>query len=934
MYEVIFIILFATGIFFGIQGIRKKKTVTTYIGVAVVVFTIFLIWFMDFWAEMLWFDALGYGPRFWIVQLSQGGLAAAFFIIGGLLVYLFTFSIPPQYKTIRYVASAFAAVISGIWGYANWENLLKFWNRVSTGLVDPLLGADTGFYMFTLPFLQSLQGLLFTLAIIALLASLVPVFVVFHPDGNVELRSIESIDLLRTRIYKSFYISTAILLFLLAWGKYLDRFALMFSDWGVVTGPGWTDTNVRYPALNVIMVITALAGILVLIPRFRIKIQDLLWKWRITNHPSPPIVVISLGAVLLFLWFIGLTALPGLLQWFRVVPNELTFERPYIEHGIHFTRAGFHLDKIEDQVFPYEERFTPTMVENNSAIFDNIRLWDYRALDNVFRQFQVIRPYYEFHDVDVDRYTLDGVYQQVLLSAREMEQRNLPAQSQGFVNRTFIYTHGFGLTMAKVNEFTPQGLPNLLIRNIPPVSSYPELEVEQPRIYFGERTNHYVVVNTTQQEFDFPSAEGNQHTHYQGNGGVQLSNIWRRFIYGYKFDGTKLFVSNYPTSESRIMFYRNINERVRNLAPFLRFDNDPYLVVSEGRLFWIIDAYTVSNNYPYSQRHQFINSRESINYIRNSVKVVVDAYHGSVDFYVFEPDDPLIQVWSKIFPDMFKSREEMPEGLLNHIRYPVQMMLIQGSVYSRYHMSDPTVFYNQEDLWIRATELYGRQQREVEPYYIIWQFPESDQPEYVVMMPFTPRNRQVMVGWIAGMCDPENYGRLIAYRFPRDRHVLGPQQVETKIDQDSFLAGQLSLWDQRGSSVIRGNVLAIPVENTLVYIEPIYLQAETAAYPELRLVVVMHGDDMSYAPTFDQALRGLFTGTMAAIPAELQERTEPGEPGEEQPRPIATGYNQMVQEANQAFEDYLRHTGTRNFEQASRALTRLENALRNLTDNQ
>jgi uncharacterized membrane protein (UPF0182 family) len=575
------------------------------------------------------------------------------------------------------------------------------------------------------------------------------------------------------------------------------------------------------------------------------------------------------------------------------------------------------------------------MVAGNQSIFKNVRLWDWRALDAVLKQFQEIRLYYEFHDVDIDRYTFDGQYREVMVSAREMVPGNLPPNSQTFVNKVFKYTHGYGIALSTVTDFTKEGLPNLLVKNIPPESKYKELAVEQPQIYYGEMTNDYVITNSSEEEFDYPRGEANEYIRYSGSGGVQLSNFWRKLIYAYKMGDIKLLLSSYPTPESRLMFRRQVEERVKTLAPFLQFDSDPYIVNAGGELYWMIDAYTTSKYYPYSEpfstrerieykegedqrslevQHDF--GFQGINYLRNSVKAVVNAYDGSVEFYIFDEEDPVIQVWDKVFPGMMKKREEMPEALVSHIRYPTDYLLTQGLVYAKFHMSDPEVFYNQEDLWIRATEKYYGQVQPVEPYYIMWQHPDEEEAEFTLILPFTPKNRQVLIGWIAGLCDPDNYGRFLAYSFPKEKRVLGPQQVETKIDQDSYLSGQLSLWDQRGSSVIRGNVLAIPVENTIIYVEPIYLQAETAAYPELRLVCVMHDDQLSYAENFDKALEGVFGEAPAPVTAV------------EGPGAETTG--QMIQQAKQAFDDYLERTGQGNFEEASRALDRLQRALEQL----
>ncbi|MBW3599916.1 MAG: UPF0182 family protein, partial [Planctomycetes bacterium] len=432
----------------------------------------------------------------------------------------------------------------------------------------------------------------------------------------------------------------------------------------------------------------------------------------------------------------------------------------------------------------------------------------------------------------------------------------------------------------------------------------------------------------------YPRGDHNVYVHYDGAGGVPLGSLWRKFVFGWRYGGARLVLSGYPTSESRIMFRRRVRERVQALAPFLEFDEDPYIVLSEGKLYWIIDGYTTSSRYPYSepfaeeslQVQQQGGQREmetgvadyvrGANYMRNAVKAVVDAYNGSVSFYIFAPEDPIIQVWRRIFPDLFQSQEEMPEDLRAHIRYPEGLLLVQGLVYAKYHMTDPEVFYNQEDLWIRATEKYYGNVQPVEPYYVLWEPPDADEVQFILMQPFTPKNRQVLIGWLAGMCDPPNYGRLLAYNFPKEKRVLGTQQVETKIDQDRYLSGQLTLWDQRGSRVIRGNVLAIPIDNTLLYVEPIYLEAEAAAYPELRLVAVMHGDQLSYAESFDEALEGLFGERPARPPGAA---------------PPALEASELAQRANEAFENYLRLLGEHRFQHAADELEKLGDALQQLT---
>ncbi|MBD3413501.1 MAG: hypothetical protein GF421_03600 [Candidatus Aminicenantes bacterium] len=939
MYTLLLAVLIGMSGFLVYKGAQKKKTGQIVLGVILALFTVFFFWFMYFWGEMLWFEALGYNQRFWMVVFSQTAIAAAGIFFGGLFVWPLTRSISKDKTWVKQGARILGAFIGAVWAVSNWEVVLRFWFQVGSEVKDPILGKSTSFYLFSLPFLDRLYMLVLLLSLVSLGAVFAASFLRFE-QSEMDVQFFRMESGISKNMEKNLFLNAAVVLIILACGKYLSRFHLLYSDWGAVTGAGWTDVHIRLPGYAVAVALTLLLGVGILIPSVRNRIGRTIFGKQYSYPKAPVYALAALGIVTLAVWFLVLTIIPGLFQWLRVEPNEITFEKPYIENNIQLTQMGFALDRIQEREYPAAEQFTPEIVENNQSIFRNIRLWDWRALDAVYKQFQEIRLYYEFKDVDIDRYTFADQYRQVMVSARELELTNLPLQSQTFVNKRFKYTHGNGITLTTVNEFTPDGLPNLLVKDIPPQSQHPELEVKLPQIYYGELSSNYVVANSREQEFDYPSGEQNVYTHYQGTGGVEISNGWRKFLFGWKFDGTKFFLSGYPTSKSRILFHRQINERIQTLAPFLHFDDDPYVVLAEGKLYWIIDAYTSSSYYPYSEPFSSLeiidykrgNMTQSlstqvapqlngVNYLRNAVKVVVDAYNGSVDFYIFDPEDPIIRVWNRIFPDMFKDKSEIPDSLLPHVRYPSDMLLVQGRVYSKYHMTDPTVFYNQEDLWIRATEKYYDQVQPVEPYYVMWELPDEDQPQFVLILPFTPKNRQVLIGWIAGMCDPENYGRFLAYKFPKEKRMLGPQQVETKIDQDRFLSGQLSLWDQRGSNVIRGNVLAIPVGKTLIYVEPIYLQAETAAYPELRLVAVMHKDTLSYAETFDKALQGLFDKSISE--QVILQKSPAGE---------TQSIGRLIQDADAAFNDYLRLLGEKRFQEASAALARLQQALSQLME--
>ena len=938
MYTIILIILLGIAAFFFINGIMKRKTGRLILGVIIGALTLFFFWYMDFWGEMLWFQSIGYAQRFWIEILAKTSFIVAGAIIGWLTVFILTSFVPKQKKYTRLIARTVGALIGVLVGISNWDLILRYLNRVSTNLSDPILGREVSFYLFTLPFYDMLYKLFVLLSLVGLAAAFSAIFVRIEKQ-EIEFKYPQIEETSGSNSFRAMFISGAVLIFFLAIGKYLARFHLMFSQWGAVTGPGWTDVHIRLPAYTITIIITIALGIFVLILAFGNKFNRVFRKSNQSQQLYTPFALFGVGIVMIVVWFILLTAIPSLFQWLRVKPNEITFELPYIKNNIEFTRHAFKLDIAEEREFPVSDQFTQEMVDQNKNLFSNIRLWDYRALEDVYKQFQEIRLYYEFYDVDIDRYTINNDYRQVMVSARELEFSNLPQKSQTFVNKTFKYTHGYGITLATVSEFTPEGLPNLLIKDIPPISKYASLDVTRPAIYYGELTDTHVIVNSKQEEFDYPSGDDNIYVRYAGTGGVQISNIWRKFLFGWKFDGTELFLSSYPTPKSRIMFHRQIKERINTLAPFLTYDDDPYIVLIDGKLYWIVDAYTTSTYFPYSEPfsskeiiqykegdqtrlliNNVANNLNGVNYVRNSVKVVIDAFNGNVDFYIFDEQDPIIQVWAKIFPRLFKSKKDMSSELMAHVRYPADMLLAQGLIYAKYHMSDPIVFYNQEDLWIRATEKYYNHIQPVEPYYIMWQLPGSDKLQFALILPFTPKNRQVLIGWIAGLCDGENYGRFLAYNFPKEKLVLGPQQVETKIDQDSFLSGQLSLWDQRGSRVIRGNVLAIPIDKTLIYVEPIYLQAETAAYPELRLVTVMHGDNLSYAETFDQALKGIFKEKVQTVPLENELGT------------AGVSMKDLILKANNAFQDYLRYLGDKKYQEAGDALQTLEDALQQLSN--
>jgi uncharacterized membrane protein (UPF0182 family) len=946
MYVALLLGLLAVGGWLSVGGSSVRRV---WAGRGLIAATVVFFAALNFWGEALWFESVGYASRFWTVVAAKAVISSGGALIGAATVFLLM-----RPATFRSWPVGVGAAIGGVWGFARWELVLLYLNAVPMNVSEPIFGKDAGFYLFDLPFFLGLRALLLTLPLIAAAAALVPLVRPYlrrsradtdewtslhnrlNGRGDQAQEMSQPVDAVRPNA--SLYVPAGFLLLVLGWAFYLARHELMYSQFGAVNGPGWTDVHVMVPAYWTLSGLCVAFGILVLAPAARIKVHEYFhrpWK-RAANANSlataTPFAAVAILAAA-FLW----TA-PALSQWLKVQPNEITLERQYLANEIAFTRLGFRLHEVENRQFPAVDILSPATVAQNQELLSQVRLWDDRVLRDVYRQFQAIRLYYQFHHVDVDRYRIDGRLTLVMVSAREMLHANLPTVNQTFVNTRFKYTHGYGITLTPVSEFTQEGLPNLLVHGIPPISDHPELQVERPEIYYGMLTTSPAFANSREAEFDYPSGAENVYAHYAGTGGIELRNFWRKVVFGWKLDGTQFLFSSYPTPDTRVKFRRQVLDRVQALAPFLSFNREPYIVLSGGKLYWLVEGYTTSTHFPYSKRYDpseriDYSANDTIlslhnqagadfagaNYIRNAVKAVVDAYTGSVDFYVFEPDDPIIEVWTRILPDLFKPASEMPAGLRAHVRYPQEFLLVQGLVNARYHMEDPDVFYNQEDLWMRATERYYEQVQPVEPYHIMWTPPESTEPEFVAMLPFTPKGRQVLIGWMAGLSDGSNYGRLITYKFPKDKRILGPQQVDTKIDQHPALKAQLTLWDQRGSRVIRGNVLAIPVDNTLLYVEPIFIEAGTAAYPELRVVALMHGDKLSYADTFAGALAGLIDRSdedRAVATAGVL--------------PSSAARLDLARAANDAFDRYLLLQGEMRFVEAAEQLDRLRRSLQQL----
>ena len=736
-------------------------------------------------------------------------------------------------KPLTIIAGVVMSIFAAQWGALRWEDFLLFKNSLAMGTNDPLLARDVGFYLFKLPFIESLNGFAgFTLVltIIAVAANY------FFRGGIFISERLISID---SKVKKHIGILAGLVILNIGFGFYLDTFRLLFSEHGAVFGAGYMDIHAKLFFYRILIFITPFAGIVFMAGIVR-------GSRRLTF--LPPVLVSAV-------YIIGIVAYPYVLHKFKVAPNELALETPYIEQNIKFTRLGYNLDKIEVKPFDVDYNLSGKDIEKNDATIKNIRLWDHSPLLRTYSQLQQIRTYYKFADVDNDRYAINGEYMQVMLAPRELSYNDLP--SKNWINERLIFTHGNGITLGPVSRISREGLPEFIIKDIPPVSEV-DLKVTRPEIYYGELSNNYVIVKTKVPEFSYPTSEGNVYTTYEGSGGVRLGSLFKRALFSVKFKTEKILLSSDISGESKILYYRNILDRVRTVAPFLLFDQDPYMIVTkDGRLVWIVDAYTVSSRMPYSKP-----TERRINYIRNSVKVVIDAYNGSLGFYVSDPSDILIKVYSKIFPDIFKSFQEMPDELRQHIRYPHRLLQIQASMFAAYHMTDPKVFYNKENLW----EVPAFGEVLMEPYYTIMKLPGEKKEEYILLLPYTPAKRDNLAAWFAARCDEPNYGELLIYTFPRDRLIFGPKQVDARINQDSYISQQLTLWDQRGSEVIRGSLLVIPIERSLLYVQPLYLAAaDKVGLPELRRVIVAYENDVVMEENLELALQRLFGAKKAIV---------------------------------------------------------------------
>jgi uncharacterized membrane protein (UPF0182 family) len=918
---------------------------------------------LSYYVDALWFASLGVGDVFWRTLNIQARIFSGFTILTFLVLYGgFTVLKParlgelaglpilingqpirlPVEPVIRLgalVGSLLIAVITASTMAADWTTLALYWYargdavRAATAgaVVDPIFGRPLTFYFFTLPAWQLLSGWLLTLSIIV--AAVAVFFTTITSGTRLLTRRVRE-----TASLRGLSIAIAAVLLMLAVRTYIGRFDRLTDDHTIFAGVTYTDAHVTIPGQLWLSFALALAALVALVnavaaPRLR---------WLVLGAVPAAAVYIVVGVIG---WYVNS---------FVVKPNELVRETPYIASNIEMTRRAFALHRVEQRAFPAELGIDAVDAAANQTTLQNIRLWDWRALQDTLRQIQEIRTYYDFPDIDIDRYEIDGSVRQMMLAVRELNIDKLPESSRNWINEKLIYTHGYGVTMNPVNAFTPEGLPGLILSDMPVRSTIPSVKVTRPEIYFGELTNSDVYVRTRQKEFNYPQGETNSLTSYEGTGGIALGGFMRRMIIALdRGDLAKLPFSDDVSADSRLLMRRNIRDRIETLAPFLVFDDDPYIVIGDdGRLSWMIDGFTVSDAYPYAR--QFRLGRSRVNYMRNSVKAVVDAYDGTTTFYVFDAEDPMIAGYRAIFPSLFKDAAAMPPALRKHVRYPELMLKMQATVYGLYHMTDPGAFYNREDLWTVASEVGLSTQREqaaqtMEPNFVLMNLPGEGSTEFIEILPFTPANRNNLIGWIAGRSDDPHYGSALVYDFPKTRLVDGPLQIEARIDQNPQLSGQLSLWNQQGSHVRRGAMVVIPVGRALLYAEPIYLQAERSPMPELRLVVLAIQDRLAYGPTFESAMAALFgnapstlsgpSGVAGGDSGSSAARARPSQPPPQTPAaappaagaaPAAGDVDSLIRDAAHDLSEYQRLTAEGKLGEAGARLDALKLKLERL----
>lgn len=870
------------------------------------------------YTDWLWFSDLGYGRIFSTILMTRIGVGLVlgflfFAIIYSNLWYARRIAPPPSPSGIQqqllerlgrlarrslglllFLGSIVLAAIVGLEAATHWQEWLMYSHATPFGVRDPVFAKDVGFYVFQLPFLRYIYGWLF----FALVASTIAAIALHYADEAIDYfgNRLQFAPLVKAHVFTL----VALMFFLKAWGYRLSMYGLLSSPGRQFDGAGYTDIHARIPALWILIVVAIIGGLLVLVNITRRGIG---------------LAAMALGGLAVVSILVG-SVYPGMIQEFSVKPNELEKELPYIKRAIAFTQRAYGLTQVAPRAFAAESRLSAEQINANSATIENIRLWDQDHLLDAYAQIQTIQQYYHFKDVDVDRYWLTDPqsgqrsYRQVWLSARELDQASLPERSRTWINQRLQYTHGYGFCMSPVNEISTEGLPEFFVYDIPPKTTV-DLPIDRMGVYFGELTNEYVFVKSDAEEFDYPTGSENKMTTYEGHSGVGIGAFLRKLLFFIRFGDINIMLNENLKGQSRVLFEREIRSRVQKLLPFLAFDSDPYLVTSKGRLYWMHDAYTTADAYPYSQRYP----ESRFNYIRNSVKLVTDAYTGDVTAYVIEKPlpDPIISTYRRIFPGVFRDISTMPADLRDHVRYPEDLFRVQTAIYQRYHMSDPQVFYNNSDLWdlARRAELINPadEVQTIEPYYIIMRLPNGEREEFILMTPYIRAGKNNMVAWMCAKCDGAGYGTLVLYQFPRDKNVFGPQQIVARARQDTVISQQLTLWSQEGSEVSSGNLLVIPIESSLLYVMPLYLESTSTKIPELKRVIVALGDRVAMEPTLHEALSAVVgrqvsptppTGATVGAPTAPSAPTAPTTPAV----PGAALNQQATRLINQAASEY------------------------------
>ncbi len=821
-------------------------------------------------------------------------------------------------RAITLIGAFILAFLVGGNAATHWSDYLLFTHAGTFGQTDPVFSQDIGFYVFRLPFLQYLQGWLVFTLIVTILATAA----VHYSSGAIDFIA-GSVPTFAVYVRKHLLVLLGLLALAFAWSYHLSRYQLLFTDNNAYFGAGYTDLHARLPVLYVLAGAMALTAFLCFAN---------IWTGRAFRLP---LVGLGLWAII---WILGGGVYPSIIQRFTVVPNQINREREYIARDIEYTRRAYGLDRIREQRMNATEIVTAAEIAENQVTIDNIRLWDWPQLGAVYSIKQALRNYYRFtlppnatfttgdFNIDVGRYRINNQLRQVMLAPRELAHEGLPPEARTWVNLRLQYTHGYGIVMSPSDRVDPSGLPEYYVGQIPVTSTVPELQVNRPQIYYGELTQEYAFVGTAQPEFDYPSDQGNQETRYAGKGGIVLDGFLRRLAFAMRLGDTNMLLSRDLIPGSRLLFRRAIRERVQTLAPFLNWDNDPYMVVDNGNLIWMMDAYTVTDRYPYSRPFLVGTGFEEIgqrfNYIRNSVKAVVDAYDGTVTFYIADAADPIVQTWARVFPGLFRTFGQMPASLRNHVRYPEDLFRIQRDLYTTYHMTEVQSFYQKEDKWMIPLDptpqtdsggevVAGAGSRRMQPYYVIMRLPGAKQEEFLLMTPFTPLRTQNLAAWMAAKCDPENYGQLLVYRFPEGININGPQQVIAQINSQEDISRYVTLVGQRGSRVIFGNLLIIPVGNSLLYAVPLYVQATSAgAVPQITQVIAASGNRIVMRPTLQNAIaalgEGRVAGTGSAPPAGATTAPPAGgaPPSRTEAPPVTSNASpgELMRRAQSAFE--------------------------------